>query len=74
MIQTGALGGGERVKNDVDDLCDTRDTLDVGAGERLHDWRIHSGAAGYRKRSRSALAYQGITYTTRERVVDLGPI
>ena len=34
----------------MDDLCDTRDTLDVGAGERLHDWRIHSCPAGYRNR------------------------
>ncbi len=34
----------------MDDLCDTRDTLAVGAGERLHDWRIHSYTAGYRNR------------------------
>ncbi len=34
----------------MDDLCDTRDTLDVGAGERLHDWRIHSYTTGYRNR------------------------
>ena len=26
----------------MDDLCNTRDTLAVGAGKRLHDWRIHS--------------------------------
>ena len=32
----------------MDDLCDTRDTLAVGAGERLHDWWIHSYTAGYR--------------------------
>ena len=34
----------------MDDLCDTRDTLDVGVGERLHDWRIHSYPAGYSNR------------------------
>jgi len=34
----------------VDDLCDTRDTLGVGVGERLHDWRIHSCPAGHRNR------------------------
>jgi hypothetical protein len=34
----------------LDDLCDTRDTLAVGAGERLHDWRIHSYPASYRNR------------------------
>lgn len=32
----------------LDDLCSTRDTLDVGAGEWLHDWRLHSYTAGYR--------------------------
>jgi hypothetical protein len=26
----------------LDDLCDTCGALDVGTGERLHDWRIHS--------------------------------
>jgi hypothetical protein len=26
----------------LDDLCDTRDTMAVGAGEQLHDGRIHS--------------------------------
>lgn len=25
----------------MDDLCDTCGALDVGAGERLHDWRVH---------------------------------
>ena len=34
----------------LDDLCGTRDTLDVGAGERLHDGRIYSYSAGYRNR------------------------
>lgn len=34
----------------MDDLCDTRDTLDAGTGERLHDWRIHSYTSGYRNR------------------------
>ena len=34
----------------LDDLCSTRDTLDVGAGERLHDGRIYSYSAGYRNR------------------------
>jgi hypothetical protein len=34
----------------LDDLCDTRDTLAVGAGERSHDWWIHSCPAGYRNR------------------------
>ena len=34
----------------LDDLCDTRNTLDVGVGERLHDWRIHSCTAGYSNR------------------------
>ena len=34
----------------LDDLCSTRDTLAVGAGERLHDWRIHSYTARYRNR------------------------
>ena len=28
--------------NALDDFCSTCDTLAVGAGERLHDWRIHS--------------------------------
>ena len=32
----------------MDDLCDTRNSLDVGSGERLHDWRVHSYTAGYR--------------------------
>ena len=32
----------------MDDLCDTRNTLGVGFGERLHDRRIHSCPAGYR--------------------------
>lgn len=31
----------------MDDLCDTRYTLAVGAGERSHDWRIHSYTACY---------------------------
>jgi len=35
----------------LDDLCDTRNTLGVGFGERLHDRRIHSCPAGYRNRS-----------------------
>jgi hypothetical protein len=26
----------------LDDLCDTCGALAIGAGERLHDWRIHS--------------------------------
>ena len=26
----------------MDDLCDTSDTLAIGIGERLYDWRIHS--------------------------------
>lgn len=34
----------------MDDFCDTRSTLDVGAGERLHDGRVHSYTAGYRNR------------------------
>ena len=34
----------------MDDFCSTIDTLDVGAGERLHDGRIHSYTAGYRNR------------------------
>lgn len=34
----------------LDDLCDTRDTLAVGTGERLHDRRIHSYPAGHRNR------------------------
>ena len=25
----------------MDDLCDTCNTLGVGSGERLRDWRIH---------------------------------
>ena len=25
----------------MDDFCDTRNTLGVGAGERFRDWRIH---------------------------------
>lgn len=25
----------------MDDLCDTRNTLGVGAGERFRDWRIY---------------------------------
>ena len=36
--------------NALDDLRNTRNTLAVGVGERLHDWRIHSCAAGYRNR------------------------
>ena len=32
----------------MDDFCSTRDTLAVGTGERLHDWRVHSYTAGYR--------------------------
>jgi hypothetical protein len=27
--------------NDLDDLCDTRDTLAVGVGKQLHDGRVH---------------------------------
>ena len=34
----------------LDDFCSARDSLDVRAGERLHDWRIHSYTAGYRNR------------------------
>jgi hypothetical protein len=34
--------------NALDDLCNTRDALVVGAGERPHDWRIHSCTASYR--------------------------
>jgi len=26
---------------DLDDLCDTRDTLAVGVGKQLHDGRVH---------------------------------
>ncbi len=36
--------------NALDDFCSTIDTLAVGAGERLHDRRIYSCAAGYRYR------------------------
>lgn len=32
----------------MDDFCDTRGALDVGVGERLHDWRIYSCPSGYR--------------------------
>ncbi len=34
----------------VDDLCSALDTLDVGAGKRLYDWRLYSCPAGYRNR------------------------
>jgi hypothetical protein len=34
----------------LDDLCDTRGALAAGAGERLHDWRIHSCPACHRDR------------------------
>jgi hypothetical protein len=34
----------------LDDLCDTRDTLAFGTGERLHNRRIHSYTAGCRNR------------------------
>ena len=34
----------------MDDFCSTYDTLAVGAGERLHDWRIHSCPARDRDR------------------------
>lgn len=34
----------------MDYLCSTHDTLAVGAGEWLHDWRIHSCPAGDRNR------------------------
>ena len=34
----------------MDDFCSTRDTLAVGAGERLYDWRIHSCFACHRNR------------------------
>jgi hypothetical protein len=43
----------------LDDLCDTSRTLDVGAGERLHDWRIHSCLAGYRNRCGVDQNYSG---------------
>ena len=34
----------------MDYFCGPRGTLAVGAGERSHDWRIHSYPAGYRNR------------------------
>ena len=33
---------------DLDDFCDTRDTLAVGAGDQLHDGRAHSYFACHR--------------------------
>ena len=35
----------------MDNFCSTRNTLAVGAGERLHNWRVHPYTAGYRNRS-----------------------
>jgi hypothetical protein len=32
----------------LDDFWDSPGSLAVGAGERLHDWRIHSRPACYR--------------------------
>ncbi len=50
MIQTGAFVAGEGEMNALDDLCSTRNTLGAGAGERSHDWRVHSYPAGHRDR------------------------
>ncbi len=50
MIQIGTFVAGKGGMNALDDFCSTRDTLAVGAGERLHYWRIHSCPAGYRNR------------------------
>ena len=36
--------------NALDDLCDTRGALAVGAGERSHDWRIHPYFTCHRNR------------------------
>ena len=34
----------------MDDFCGSPGSLDVGAGERLYDWRIHSYSARHRSR------------------------
>jgi hypothetical protein len=34
----------------LDDRSDTDNSVGAGAGEQLHDWRIHSYTAGYRNR------------------------
>ena len=47
MIQTGTFVS-EGGMYALDDLCGAYDTLAARAGERLHDWRIHSYTAGYR--------------------------
>lgn len=47
----------------MDDLCNTRNTLDVGTGERIHDRRIYSYPAGYSDRCGSDQSHPG-TKTT----------
>ncbi len=54
----------------MDDLCDTRDTLAVGASEQLHDGRIHpyfarrsSHCAGGRPLSEAITAANGFRYS-----------
>lgn len=34
----------------MDNFCSTRNTLAVGVGERLHNWRVHPYTAGNRNR------------------------
>jgi len=103
----------------MDNRFDTDNFVGAGAGEQLHDGRVHSYPAGncrhrnsvqHHSRAKTfgikddfdparltterrskmksntligiilivigviAFAYQGITYTTREKVVDLGPL
>ena len=50
MIQIGALVAGKGGMNALDEFWDSPGSLAVGAGERLHDWRIHSCPACHRNR------------------------
>ena len=53
----------------MDDICDTRDTLAVGTGERLHDWRIHSYTAGYCSRCGADQNHSGTKTSVNEQQV-----
>jgi hypothetical protein len=51
----------------LDDLCDTSDTLAIGIGKRLYDWRIHS----YFACSRNRCGVDQNNFRSKTRVNDL---
>ena len=50
----------------MDDFCSTRNTLAVGVGERLHDWRIHPYSAGHCNRCGADQNHSGTKTSVNE--------